>query len=143
MSKAAKQPKQVTIKGNTYIIGVWDIDTSLEIFAWMVKRFGSGFMSLFMSESGQNLIQGRSVAIDPEEEKDLIEELLQKISTSLEPKEYVKYCKRILTGIHFNGQELDFKFHFAGRVFDLHSLMFEVLTFQYSDFLGGGNAEDS
>ena len=143
MAIAAKEPKRVQIGNETYIIGVWDVDKALKIFSWLTKRFGKGFMSLFLSDEGLQIIGGKAIQIDTDTEKKLLEDLLEKITDSLEPKEYVDYCKLILSGTMCEGNEINFSFHFMGRILSLHKLMIEILTFQYSDFLGESSGEGS
>ncbi|TDI74600.1 MAG: hypothetical protein E2O82_03715 [Betaproteobacteria bacterium] len=136
-----REPTTLQIGGSTYIIGDWDVDKSLETMVWLVKTFGEGFMSLFMSKEGldnaEKLMTGE---IEEEDEKHMLE-FARKILMNLDPKEYAKYSRIIVDGARCDGEAIDFKFHFIGKIGELHKLMFNILRHQYSDFLPGGGGE--
>ena len=145
----SRQLTKYTAKDNVYLIGDWDVDTSLEILVWLTKTFGEGFISIFMSEEGQELAEktlGGKKTEDKEgdslREKELILEFTRNITKNLDAKEYVKYAKRIVSGVKCNGKDIDFSYHFVGKVDELHMLMFKVLQRQYGSFLGASIGEE-
>jgi len=155
----AKEPTRFEIKGRTYVICDWVVDKQLETLVWITKTFGEGILALFMSEDGfdgvDNLLSSPTAVAEAEEklseeekkakrasEKKTINELVQKIAKNLDAKEYVTYMKHILKGVHCEGKEINFSYHFVGRMSELHQVMFQVLRHQYGDFLGESNAEE-
>jgi len=139
-----KEPTRYTKGKNTYIIGSWGVDKSLEIFVWLTKTFGEGFVSIFMSEDGGETV-GKLFDEDSkvgDTDSAVIEEFARKIIDRLDPKEYTSYARQICMGVKVNGGDLDFNEHFRGRIGELHFLMFHVLRHQYGDFLGGSESED-
>lgn len=135
-----KEPARYSKGENTYIIGTWTVDKSLEIFVWLTKTFGEGFVSIFMQQDEQTAEALKSGGADDVEAK-VIEEFVSKIVDRLEPAEYTKYARKICDGIKCNGQDLNFNTHFMGRIGELHFLMFHALRHQYSDFLEGSESE--
>lgn len=138
-----KEPTRYQKGKNVYIIGSWHVDKSLEVFVWLTKTFGEGFVTIFMSpEKGEavgKVFDGGEVQGD---ESKLIEEFVSKIVNRLDPKEYTAYAKTIVQGTRVNGQEINFNEHFCGRIGELHGLLFQILRHQYGDFLGGSESED-
>lgn len=138
-----KEPTKLVIGKNTYIIGNWDVDKALEILVWLTKTFGEGLLTIFMSEDGLEAVRGmvddgKEKSSDEEaKEKELVAEFAEKLINRLDAKEYVKYAKIIVSGTRCNGEAIDFKFHFVGRMGELHQVLFAVLKHQYSDFLAG------
>ena len=141
----AAEPTRITINGRNYIIGTWTVDKSLETMVWITKTFGEGILSLFMSDDegmdkAKKLIEGEEAPErskeEIEKEKKLIMEFAAKIRDQLDPKEYVKYCEIIVKGIKCDGMDINFKLHFAGKIFELHKLLLACLRHQYGDFLG-------
>jgi len=145
----AKEPTRFTINERTYIIGDWSVDKSLEIMVWVTKTFGEGFLTLFMSDDGlgsvEKLMDDTSDDVksveELEKEKKLIQEFASKITNHLDAKEYVKYAKLIIDGIHCGGGKINFGFHFMGKMAELHHVLFRCLRHQYGDFLGGNTEE--
>lgn len=128
-------PTTFEINGRTYIIGTWDVDKSLETLVWLAKTFGEGFLTLFMSEDGFETTAKVAQGEVNEAEESLMQDFVSAILNKLDPKEYVKYSKIICSGVRCNGQDIDFKFHFAGKMGEMHRVMFAILKHQYSDFL--------
>lgn len=137
-----RKPTQYARGKNNYLIGSWDVDKSLEVFVWLTKTFGEGFVSIFMSpdngEGLQNAFEGEA----GDAETKVVEEFVRKVVDRLDPKEYTSYSKKICEGVKCNGQDLNFSQHFMGRMGELHFVMFQVLRHQYGDFLGGSESED-
>jgi hypothetical protein len=138
-----KEPTRYTKGKNVYVIGSWHVDKSLEVFVWLTKTFGEGFVSIFMSpEKGEavgKVFDGGSVEGD---DMAAIEEFVSKIVNRLEPKEYTSYARLIVQGTRVNGHEIDFNTHFSGRIGELHGVLFQILRHQYGDFLGESESED-
>lgn len=150
----ARTATKIEINGNHYVIGDWDVDKALETMVWLTKTFGEGILNLFVGsevEGAYNRLIGADEDIDDDgiiskvemtsEDKEQIKEFITAITRNLEPKEYVKYTKLIVAGVHVGGQKLEFKTHFVSKLGELHQLMFHVLRHQYSDFLGGSGDE--
>lgn len=140
----AKEPTRYTCGKNNYIIGDWPVDKALETMVWLTKTFGEGLLSLFMNESGMEMLGNMADGDGVEKEKD--QETLQKFASklllNLDAKEYVKYSKLICEGTHVNGQPIKYNDHFSGKMSELHKVMFQILRHQYGDFLGGNAAEE-
>ena len=137
------EPTKVEINGRNYLIGDWDVDKSLETMVWIVKTFGEGFLSLFMTKDGFESIDGVvNGDVETDEERAIVKEFATKILDNIDPKEYAKYAKIICAGVRCNAKEIDFKFHFVRRMGELHLVMFHVLKHQYGDFLGAGAGDE-
>ena len=150
----ARKATKVEINGNHYVIGDWEVDKSLETMIWLTKTFGEGILSLFVGsdvEGAYNRMIGAEEDTDDEgvstkvemssEDKEKIRDFIESLTKNLEPKEFVKYTKLIVAGVHCGGQKVEFKTHFVGKLAELYLLMFHVLRHQYSDFLGGSGDE--
>ena len=129
---ASREPKIVKLGEDTYIIGYWDIDKSLEVWAWLLKNFSEGVTSAVTSYAVEN----------DKDDEEKIKSIVRSMTTQLSPKEYTRYAKWIVEGIKVNGGDLKFNDHFMGGVGRLHVLLVHILTFQYSDFLEGSVVED-
>lgn len=140
----SKEPTKFTIGSNNYIIGDWSVDKALETMVWLTKTFGEGLLSLFMNEDGMEMLNDMAEGhgVEGEKNQGAMEKFVAKLFEKLDAKEYVKYSKLICAGSHVNGQEINFNQHFAGKVSELHQVMFRILRHQYGDFLGGNAAEE-
>ncbi len=148
-----REAKQIEINGRNYLIGHWQVDKSLKTLVWLTKTFGEGFVAIFTSPVGSDLLGGSSLGEDePEkpkkeisdkEEAEVIKDFVRSIVDRLDEDTYVKYARHIIEGVKVGGKAINFNQHFIGRMGELHNLMFEVLKLQYSDFLGGGQESDS
>ena len=111
---------------------------------WLIKTFGEGFLTMFMSEGGfetvDNVVSGD---VDSEEGKKAIQEFATKILNNIDPKEYTKYARIITNGIKCDGAVIDFQFHFVRKMGELHLVMFHILKHQYGDFLDAGAGDES
>ncbi len=154
----AKEPTRYETNGRTYIIGDWPVDKQLETLVWITKTFGDGILSLFMSGDSAEALDGLLYGTkDPEakaeekvelsdsekrgkaeREKEAMSDLIGKITKNLDAKEYVKYSKLIIEGIHCGGTRVNFSTHFIGKIGELHQVIFACLRHQYGDFLEGG-----
>jgi len=150
-----REIKKVEINGNLYLIGHWQVDKSLKTLVWLTKTFGEGFVTIFTSSVGQELMMGATTSeedgekpskeseISDAEEADIIKDFVRTIVDRLDEDTYVKYAKHIIEGVRLGGIKINFNDHFIGKMGELHQLMFEVLKLQYSDFLGGSQESDS
>ena len=144
----AKEPTIYAVKGNTYVIGDWDVDKALETLVWLTKTFGEGFLALFMSPDKGEIVDKISGTVDgervndPEKDAALIKEFASKIVNNVNPKEYVSYTRLIIQGSRCNGEEIKFNTHFRGKMAELHQVMFAILRHQYGDFLEGNAGEE-
>ncbi len=138
--------------GRIYLIGHWSVDKSLQTLVWLTKTFGEGFVTLFTSTAGSQLLFGSKDSeeeskkdddVSEEEEAQMIKDFVNSIVDRLDEEQYVKYAKHIIDGVRLDGKKIDFNQHFIGRMGELHMVMFQVLKVQYSDFLGGGQESDS
>lgn len=137
-----RQPTKLTIGKNNYVVGNWDVDKALETLVWLTKTFGEGFMTIFVTDEGQDAM-GKIMSSEKsdESEKKLVSEFAAKVVDRLDAKEYVKYSRLIVSGTRCNGEEILFNTHFIGKMGELHRLMFNILRHQYSDFFGEGEGE--
>ena len=117
------------VDGQTYIMGHWAVDKSVEMFSWMLTTFGNGVANVF--REGVNLKQLMETEADVSFLKEVIEGLVSKLT----PQEYVTRCRMITEGLLIGGQPVVYDQHFLGKIGHLHRVMLEVLKFQYSDFL--------
>lgn len=157
-----KATHKVEIGGTTYSIYNWDVDKSLLTLVWLTKTFGEGFVGLFTSKAGSEFLFG--AGDEPEKESGgdddddmliptssrsddddakVIQEFISRIIDRLDERTYLKYSKHILDGVRIGTTKINYGAHFVGKMALLHRLMFEVLRFQYGDFLGDSPGEDS
>ena len=153
-------PHRVEIDGTTYSITNWDVDKALLTLVWLTKTFGEGFVGLFSSKQGMSLLFGEDdgtpdTEVDDEEElipktstasdgdAEAIQEFISRVIDRLDERTYVKYAKHILDGVRIGTTKVNFGLHFVGKMALLHRLIFEVLRYQYGDFLGDRPGEDS
>ena len=138
-----KSHEVAKLSGNDYLITHWDVDKALETLVWLTKTFGEGFVAIFTKgdsvEDALNITEDMS----DEENTEAILSFMSRTIDRLNAKEYVKYSKIIVDGVKCNGKGIDFRTHFVGKLSTLHLLMFEVLRFQYGDFLGESSEADS
>ena len=130
--------KVVEIGGESYLIEYWKVEKSLEIFAWLTKNFGESFMAFFMGEGDAPEVMEELGDGSTTESATKIDKVLKQAIANLNPKEYVTYAKIILKDVQHGAKPINLDKVFRGRMLDLHTLLFHVLTYQYSDFLGGG-----
>lgn len=121
----SREPKIIDLQGHKVIIGYWDVDKSLEIWAWLVKTFSEGFANLVAAVGDDSEVSTQ----------ELFTAVVGEFTRKLEPKEYVRYAKWIVDGTRVDGGKLDPKDFFFGKIGLLHQLIIEVLVFQYADFL--------
>lgn len=138
-----KSHEVAKLSGNDYLITHWDVDKALETLVWLTKTFGEGFVAIFTKgdsvEDALNITEDMS----DEENTEAILSFMSRTIDRLDAKEYVKYSKIIVDGVKCNGKGIDFRTHFVGKLSTLHLLMFEILRFQYGDFLGESSEADS
>lgn len=148
----SKEPTKFEINGRVYIITDWQIDKQLETFVWLTKTFGEGLLTLFMTEGGldgvDNLLGNSESELTDEEKKekskkdlDGLTDVVKKVTSNLEGKEYVKYVKIMLDGISCKAKSVSLM-DFTGRIGELHQVIFHCLRHQYGDFLDGKVGED-
>ena len=149
-------PHTVEIDGTTYSISNWDVDKALLTLVWLTKTFGEGFVGLFSSKQGMSFLFGEEDGAPTEEPGDdgdlipdtsevrgaseddakAIQEFISRVIDRLDERTYVKYAKHILDGVRVGTTKINFGMHFVGKMSLLHRLIFEVLRYQYGDFLG-------
>jgi len=76
-----------------------------------------------------------------ENTKAAISDFVTKLLSNLDEDQYVKYCKLIVEGVKCDAKDINFNFHFLGKIGTLHTLMFHVLKQQYRDFFSGKDTE--
>jgi len=153
-------PHRVDIDGTTYSITNWDVDKALLTLVWLTKTFGEGFVGLFSSKQGMSFLMGEGSETPTDESEDdgelipkdgstsdedakAIQEFISRVIDRLDERTYVKYAKHILDGVRIGTTKINFGLHFVGRMALLHRLIFEVLRYQYGDFLGDRPEGDS
>lgn len=148
-------PHQIVLNGTTYSVTNWDVDKALLTLVWLTKTFGEGFVGLLTSKAGSEFLFGAEdddQAEDVGEEDGLIpqpsggsqvmQEFMAKVIDRLDERTYVKYAKHILDGVRIGTTKVNFGIHFIGKMALLHQLIFEVLRFQYGDFLDDTPGKD-
>ena len=132
----------VELDGKVYIIGDWQVDKSLKVLVWLTKTFGESIAGIFMTEEGFETLGGLQGDEDASEETKLaIAEFVTKLLQNLDEDQYVKYCKIIIDGVKCEAKDINFNFHFLGKIGTLHTLMFHVLKQQYRDFFSAKDTE--
>ena len=124
--------KIVEVGGKKYHIQYWSVDKATELLAWIGKNFGEGILVFFMEQE--------KLAVNSDSEAtgsygEVFSKTLKKVSANLDPKEYSKYMRYMLSDLKCGPNKIDIDRDFRGKINQLHSLLFEVLTYQYSDFL--------
>ena len=130
----------VEIAGEKMLIQHWDVDKQLEILAWLTKNFGEGVLNLFMDGGDvEDYLPGMEQDDDGKMSKETMKgmaDFVTKIFDKLSPKDYAYYAKYIVSGVKHKGtNNLDVNKVFRGKMVALHALIFQVLRYQYSDFL--------
>ena len=126
-------------EGEKILIRHWDVDKQLEILAWLTKNFGEGIMALFMQNDSDvkdylpETEYDDNGALTNQSQKN-IQVFAREIFQKLEPKEYTKYMRIILQDCMHGPKKIDLNM-FKGKMVAMHTLAFEVLCYQYSDFL--------
>lgn len=137
--------KVVNLGGQNYIITYWNIDKSLEIFAWLTKNFGQNILSLFMDGGDVNdylpEVQLDEQGSATNESMVALSNFVGEIFEKLEPKDYVAYVKYIVGDVKMGSVYINPDKMFRGKMVLLHTLVFEVLKYQYSDFLGDESSD--
>lgn len=138
--------KMVELEGQNYVITYFNLDKSLEIFAWLTKNFGENVISMFMEggDVGDYLPEVESDANGKLSRKSMntMSSFVGEIFSKLEPKEYVKYAKAIVSDVMIGSVRIKPDALFRGKTMLLHTLIFEVLKHNYSDFLGEESSEE-
>ena len=132
----------VELDGKVYIIGDWPVDKSLKVLVWLTKTFGESIAGIFMTEEGfETLDSFQEDGESSEKTKLAIAEFVTKLLKNLDEDQYVRYCKVIVEGVQCEAKDINFNFHFLGKVGTLHTLMFHVLKQQYRDFFSAKDTE--
>lgn len=124
------QPAKVQIDEVEYTIGHWTVDQSTETFAWIIEAFGPTFRSIFQATADVEQMKS-----DTEVGLHFLEVVAKNLPTALKPKEYAQRCKELVSGVLANNSPIIYNNQFTGRILHLHKLIFQVLKFQYADFL--------
>jgi len=139
MSEFKVNGKVVEYCGEKLLITHWHIDKQLEVLAWLTKTFGEGIMSLFLEGGDVDdylpEMEKDSEGAVTEESKNSIGAFVTEIFSKLSPKDYAHYAKYIVADVLHGNKKVDVNKLFRGRLVKLHYLIFEVLQYQYSDFL--------
>lgn len=141
MSDFKVNGKIVEYSGEKLLITHWHIDKQLEVFAWLTKNFGEGVISLFMENDEADVdsylpsVERDSEGVVTEESKKTMGAFIAEIFQKLSPKDYAYYAKYIVGDVLKGNKKVDVNALFRGKLVQLHYLIFEVLQYQYSDFL--------
>ena len=138
-----REPTTLRLGDNVYIIGDWSVDKSLKTLVWLTKNFGEGIMGLFMEKETLKKPEGETKEDTSEgsHEEEAFRDFFKSVIEKLDPDEYTKYARIIVEGTKCNAKDINFNFHFIGKMGELHKLMFAILRHQYSDFLPEGVGE--
>ena len=128
--------KKLELDGKTLLITYWNVDKQLEIMAWITKNFGDQILSLFM-DGGDITDHVPNASEDLSEgERVNLAKLITDAFKQLPPKEYAKYAKYIVCDVLEGSKKINMERMFRGKMVSLHVLIFEVLRYNFSDFLG-------
>lgn len=121
--------KNLKLDGNEYILTKYPARKGLKLLAKLSKILGEPL--------GYVLSQDMDKNVDPQ----MIGKGLSLLFNNIDPDDFVDLCEEIFNGqlIVIKGQNIDINdvldVHFAGESDKIMSLVFEVLKFQYQNFL--------
>jgi len=127
--------KKLELDGRVLLITHWNVDKQLEILAWITGTFGDQILSLFMDggDVTDHLPSGGDIS---EGDRVNLAKLVTDAFKTLTPKEYAKYAKYIVSDVLEGSKKINLDNMFRGKMMSLHFLIFEVLRYNFSDFLG-------
>lgn len=136
----AVKGKIVEIAGEKMLIQHWDVDKQLEVLVWLTKNFGEGVLNMFMEGGDVDdylpEVQEDADGNMSKESMKTMADFVTSIFEKLNPKDYAYHAKYIVEGVkHKGNNRLDVNKIFRGKMVALHALIFQVLRYQYSDFL--------
>lgn len=121
----SRKLENVLIDGETYQIGQWPVDKSLEMLTWLTKTLGESFAALANGNIEELMDREISAVIGP---------ALKSLIPRLHENEVKERARDIVDGILCGGKKVVYDVHFMGRIGLLFKVMGEVLKVQYSDF---------
>lgn len=126
-----RSSEEIYVDNKRYLVTHYSGSKSLKLLHRLAKIVGEpiGLMSA----------QGLDSSVGPE----LIGQAIRSLTQSCTPEEFEKLARDVLEGCQvyddesMNMRMINFDLDFSGNIGHLFKLLKEVLTFQYSDFLGG------
>ena len=136
----AVKGKIVEIAGEKMLIQHWDVDKQLEVLVWLTKNFGEGVLNMFMEGGDVDdylpEVQEDADGNMSKESMKTMADFVSSIFEKLNPNDHAYYAIYIVDVVkHKGNNRLDVNKIFRGKMVALHALIFQVLRYQYSDFL--------
>lgn len=125
--------ESVEVDGESYQLGLWTVDKSMDILVWLAKRVGGPI--------GTMMAVGASSGTDKDKLDASLDAMLgpaiQGALADLTPQD-IKQHMRSITGedILVGGTKVDWNIHYRRKTGHMFKVARAVLEYQYDDFLG-------
>lgn len=125
----SRNSEDIEIDGTRYTLTQYPATTAVKLLVKLTKVIGKPVAII------------TAAGLDASLSMSLVSEAVDALSQNLDPDQFDKMIKEILSGTRFHledgkSRELIFDMDFQGRIGHLFKLLKAVLQFQYSDFLG-------
>lgn len=135
---------EAKIDGKTYSFGYWDVDTSTEYLAKLIKLLGEPIARVMLGvvekkEAGQSILDVDTKNLNTEAVASAFQGLALRLNEE-EVKDLVRQCTR---GILCDGKKIDYQSHFLGKIGHMMRVCLANLKHQYADFLAASPGGES
>lgn len=130
-----RKQENVTVDGEQYMITMLHPDNALEVWAWLMNRFGGSLVKLFSSlPKGQKLTEMMTMNVSDAAGALNFESIGMEIVANIKSDEVKQNAKVLLSTVHQKNQPVDYVTHFMGRPGHMMRVIIKAIQVNFADF---------